>query len=48
MVAEEQRGPEMKRLFVIFAVVYALVTGITAAVLLIPQPAVADCGGNSC
>ena len=39
----------MKKLLVIFAVVYAIVTGITATMVLIPQPAMADgCTGSGC
>jgi hypothetical protein len=47
MVAVRKRESIMKSLLVAAAVVFALVTGITATLVFIPQPAVADCGGSS-
>jgi hypothetical protein len=47
MVAVRKRESIMKSLLAAAAVVFALVTGITATLVFIPQPAVADCGGSS-
>ena len=39
----------MKSIFIAFALVFAIVSGITATVVVLhPQPALADCIGNGC